>query len=60
MNEESLAKRMHLDHEIHELLLFAHDLFGRDGVMYVKAQVEDYIRSAETGELIAKPFEFPI
>ena len=51
MNESAIDKRFHLDEEIRELLAFAFQQYGMNGLKYVPKEIDrivDHIEKEET------------
>lgn len=54
LTEKELCKRFHLDDEIRELLLFAFDQYGDDGIRYVVSEIGTIIAGLDAGKLTAE------
>ena len=52
MNEKEMCKRFHLDSEIRELLLFAFDQYGEEGIEYVRSEIKTIIDGLKVEKLI--------
>ena len=52
LTEKELCKRFHLDDEIRELLLFAFDQYGEEGIRYVVTEIGTIVQGLDSGKLI--------
>lgn len=56
MNEAAIDKRFHLDGEIRELLAFAFEQYGMDGIKYTKQEIDRLATMIEQEEDSKKIF----